>query len=257
MNRTWVMVVMGFITALIFSSFVSAYYFPSARTFTQDIVDTYVEVFEPILQALFGGYGWSGLYLFERFLLFILVMSLVFLILGKFDMFEKNTVVRWIIAIIVPLIGIRFIDFEWLTALLLSYQAFAIALTTAIPLIVFFFFVHGIGKDYPHVRKILWVVFIGVYLGLWSTTASSGASAAYFWTFIAALLFLLFDSRIEQYLFKKAQQEAGRYWKYDVIARLRHDIDVLNTAPMDLTEKRKAIERKQKEIERISKMDVY
>ena len=253
------MLVMSSIFVMLFvSSFVSAYYFPSARTFTQDIIDTYVGVFEPILQALFGGFGWNGLYLFERFLLFILLLSLIYVILGNVEMFKKNTFVRWITAVIVPLIGIRFINFEWLTAVLLSYQVFAIAVTTAIPLLIFFFFVHGIGKEYPYIRKIFWVIFIGVYMGLWSTATSDGASSAYFWTFVAAILFLFLDSKIEYYLFKQEQKKAGQYWKYDVISRLRADIEFLNNnGAMDPDEKRKAIERKNKEIERISKMDVH
>src|SRR3989344_5673304 len=202
------MLVMSSIFVMLFvSSFVSAYYFPSARTFTQDIIDTYVGVFEPILQALFGGFGWNGLYLFERFLLFILLLSLIYVILGNVEMFKKNTFVRWITAVIVPLIGIRFINFEWLTAVLLSYQVFAIAVTTAIPLLIFFLFL---------------------------------------------------DSKIEYYLFKQEQKKAGQYWKYDVISRLRADIEFLNNnGAMDPDEKRKAIERKNKEIERISKMDVH
>lgn len=252
------LIMLGILSMLFAGSFVSAYYFPSARTFTQDIIDTYVGVFEPILQALFGGFGWSGLYLFERFLLFILLLSLIYVILGNVEMFKKNTFVRWITAVIVPLIGIRFVDFEWLSAVLLSYQALAIALTTVLPLLVFFFFVHGIGKEYPYIRKIFWVIFIGVYMGLWSTSTNDGASAAYFWTFVAAVIFLLLDSKIEYYLFKQEQKKAGEYWKYDIISKLRKDIELLNdNNAMDIDKKMKAIERKNKEIERISKMDVH
>ena len=247
------------VSSLLFIQLTSAYYFPSARSFTQDIVDTYVGVFEPILQALFGGFGWSGLYLFERFLLFILLMSLIFVILGngRFPMFEKNSIVRWIVAIVVPLIGIRFVNFEWLTALLLSYQAFAIALTTAVPLIVFLFFVHGIGKEYPHMRKVLWVLFIGIYIGLWSTTTTSGASAAYFWTFVAAVLFLLFDTKIEEQLYKYEQRKANKYWKLDAVANLRHDITMLRQSGLPPHEMNEAIKRKEDHINTILKSKSY
>ena len=53
--------------------FVSAYYFPNVRTMMQDVIDIYVDTFEPVLQALFGWFGWSSMYLFERLLLFILL----------------------------------------------------------------------------------------------------------------------------------------------------------------------------------------
>lgn len=246
----------GFGVMLVLSlSLVSAYSFGSARGFMQDVIDAYVDVGEPVLQALFGGFGWSGLYLFERFLLFLLVLSLLYVILGKIEMFAKNTVVRWLVAIIVPLIGMRFIDFEWLTAVLFTYKVFAIAFTTAIPLIVFFFFVHAVGKEYPYVRKILWVLFLGVYLGLWSTATDSVASAAYVWTFVAALLLLVFDSKIEFYLLKQRDEEAHMYWKADIIARLQEDIARLEASA--LPDKEKFIKRKKEEIARLLKSKVY
>jgi hypothetical protein len=237
------------------SSLASAYSFGSARSFTQDVIDAYVDFGEPVLQALFGGFGWSGLYLFERFLLFLLVLSLLYVILGNMELFKKNIVVRWLVAIIVPLIGMRFVDFEWLTAVLFTYKVFAIASTTAIPLVMFFFFVHSVGKQYPHVRKILWVLFLGVYLGLWATATDSVASTAYVWTFIAALLLLLFDAKIEYYLIKQQHEEAHTYWKADIIARLQEDITRLEAST--LPDRQKFIDRKKDEIARLMKSRVY
>lgn len=253
--RTHYLLTFGFLLMLLSLSGVSAYSFGSARGFMQDVIDAYVDVGEPVLQALFGGFGWSGLYLFERFLLFILVLSLLYVVLGNMEVFKKNTVVRWLVAIIVPLIGMRFVDFEWLTVVLFTYKVFAIAFTTAIPLIVFFFFVHGVGKQYPHVRKILWVLFLGVYLGLWATATDSVASAAYVWTFVAALLLLLFDAKIEYHLMKQRHEEAHTYWKADIIARLQEDIARLEASA--LPDKQKFIKRKKGEIERLLKSRAY
>ncbi len=242
---------LAFSVLLIFSlSFVSAY-FTSARTFTQDIVDTYVGIFEPFLQVLFGGYGWSGLYLFERFLLFILLLSIVFLVLGKIDIFKKNTFVRWIVAIIVPLLGIRFIDYEWLTSVLLAYQVAALALTTAVPLLVFVVFIHYACKDYPHVRKVFWLLFIGVYVGLWSTAVATSASTAYFWTFVAAILLLIFDKKIEYRLHLAERRAADRYWHYGIVSQLKQDIRLLRESGLPDEEIEKAVKRKEKEIKRI------
>lgn len=234
-------------------SLASAYYFPTARTFVQDIFDSYVQTFEPILAALFGGFGWSGLYLFERFLLFILLVSVIYVVSGRVPVFENNRAVRWVIAIVVPLIGMRFLDFEQLSTILLSYKITAIALSAVLPLIAFFFFVHAVGKEYPHVRKILWVLFLGVYLGLWSTAMSDEASVIYFWTGAVALLFLLFDGRIQKALEWQEQRRAHRYWKADIVARLREDIRLLHGS--GLPNAYKLIERKEKEIERLLKSD--
>jgi len=193
-----------FVVAVVLLSLVSlasAYYLPDLRYVSQRTIDYYVDFFEPILQALFGGQGgWSGLYLFERFLLFILLVSVIYVILGKAEFFEHNSTVKWIVAIIVPLIGIRFIDYGWLSAVLMQYRLLSIAFGSVLPFILFFYFVHSIGKDYPIMRKILWALFICVYAGLWSTAESEFSSTIFFWTMVASILMLIFDKRIELYL---------------------------------------------------------
>lgn len=215
---------------LVFVSFASAYYLPDLRYVSQRTIDYYVDFFEPILQALFGGYGgWSGLYLFERFLLFILLVSMIYVILGKVDLFEHNSSVKWAVAIIVPLIGMRFIDYGWFSAVLMQYGTLSIALSSVLPFILFFFFVHNIGKDYPLMRKILWIAFICIYAGLWSTAESEFSSAMFFWTMLASILMLIFDTKIELYLGAREFAKRERRNVDNEIARINMRINEIET----------------------------
>lgn len=207
------------------ASFASAYYFPSLRSASDSAVNIVVDVFQPILNALFGGYGgWNSVYLFERLMLFIILVSMVYLILGKTPMFEDQKTIRWLISLIVPLMGVRFIDFQWLNAIFLQYEMLTIILTTILPFILYFFFLHGLGKDYPHLRKIGWIFFIGIYAGLWASAESSNASTVYFWTTIAAILAWIFDKRIEMYLNAREMAKHEKYHTISAIAAINDQL---------------------------------
>ncbi|MEM4259588.1 MAG: hypothetical protein QXS38_02415 [Candidatus Pacearchaeota archaeon] len=215
---------------LINASFASAYYFQGVRGVTQSVIDAYIDVGEPILQILFGGYGgWTGYLLFERFLLFILILSIIYAILARIPFFEEQKMVRWIVAIVIPLIAIRFINFEQISMIIQQYQLLAIILTSILPFILFFFFVHSLGESYPILRKIMWIFFIAVYIGLWSTTESGFQSAVFFWTFVAAgIIGLVFDRRIELWF---QAREFARRERHNIdyqIAKLNEKINELN-----------------------------
>ncbi len=218
---------LSFILATILSSsFASAYfYFPDLRSVTQSVIDSYVGVGEPILGALFGGNGWTGFMLFERFLLFILLICLIYVILGRVEFFDNQKAVKWVVSIIVPLIGIRFIDFDWLSAILLQYQLLAIIFTSLFPFVLFFFFVHSLGKDYPMLRKIAWIFFVGIYAGLWNTAQSGVQGSVYFWTMVAAILGFLLDRRIETWLMAREFSKKERWRIDDAIAAINKRID--------------------------------
>ena len=176
--------------------FASAYYFPNVRTMMQDVIDIYVDTFEPVLQALFGGFGWSSMYLFERLLLFILLAVIIYLALDRITIFQYQKKIRIIVAIIIPLIGIRFVNYEWLNAVLMQYQLLAIVLTAILPFILYFMFLYSIAEEHGILRKVGWALFLGVYAGLWSSAGSEANSTIYFWTIIAALVCLIGDNFI-------------------------------------------------------------
>lgn len=195
----------------------------SLRDISESTIDAFVQAFEPVLAVLFGGTTWSGLLLFEKLLILIIFIAVVYVAIGQIPAFEDNKGVRWAISIIVPLIGIRALDYDWLMAILLQYKLLAIVMIAFLPFIIFFFFIHKTLGEHDAMRKIAWIFFIVVYLGLWATSEMQH-SDIYFWTMLASLIFLLFDGTIHNYYVRKEMEEAGSINKYEHIAKLRRDI---------------------------------
>jgi len=206
---------------------VSAYYLPSARTITESTVQAFVDIFEPILEAVFGGTSYSSYLVFEKLLLFLILLGVVYVAVGWIPMFEEQKFVRWIVAIIVPLLGVRFLDEGWLLTIILQYQVLAIVLTSILPFLIYFFFLQNVGSDYSSVRKIGWILFIVVYLGLWSTVENAAYSSIYFWTMVVSFVFLLFDGTIHNYYLNQQMKASGSRNRWEHIAKLRRDINEL------------------------------
>lgn len=221
-------VIAFFVLTSLFIQMTSAYYFPSVRGFSDSVVNSWVDFAEPILQALFGGYGWTGFYLFERLLLFIMFAGIVYLAVGRVPLFKEQKAVRWIIAIVVPLLGIRFIDYAWLSAVLEQYKALAIILMSIFPFIIYFMFIYNVAGNHGVVRKLGWLVFAGLYLGLWSGATSDETSAVYFWTVVAAAICLFGDNIIDRRYRAIERSKTEGYRKEMEVGRINDEIAKIN-----------------------------
>ncbi len=209
---------------------------------------------EPILQALLGGNDWSGFFFFFRLLLAVILLSVIFLALGVAPLFKEKKGIRWVIAVSITLIGIRFIDYDWLYTVTVQYGILAIVLTAIIPFVIYFFFVHNVAGDHPALRKIAWIFFIVVYIGVWATVETDRAGNIYFWTLLVALVFLFFDGTIHRYYAMQKIKEAGSRSIWEHIARLRREIaDINNTPGLPNDVRDRLIRDKEKQIKSLSK----
>ena len=177
------------------------------RTEVNRLIQLVIDFAEPFLQVVFGGDYWNGQLLFEKFLLFIILVSVVYIAMSKAPFFQKNGEpikgVLWTVSIVVPILSIRYMPYEWVNTVIFTYAAFGIAMTTIIPLIIYFFFLQGLGDIPPAIRKIAWILFACVYLGLYTTTDKSNYSEWYFATAVIAVVFLLLDGTIQRYFMKQ------------------------------------------------------
>jgi hypothetical protein len=202
-----------FIPILILSliiNFVSAYsgsYDP--RQGMEDLIDLTVDFFEPLLQVILGGENWTGYLLFERLILFILLTTVIYLSLKKANVFGDNTAVLWIVSLAIPLLGIRWINFEWLNTILIQYKVLAIVLTAGLPFVIYFLFLYQVLGNYAILRKIGWIFFAVIFFGLWATADDATYSEVYVWTGIIAILFFLFDGTIRRFMIKSRMQQLG------------------------------------------------
>ena len=192
-------------------SFVSAQFgggFFEIRQASQDAINLVVDFFEPFIRVLLGGGDYYGFLLFEKLLFFILIAAIVYFAVR--DLFAEYMGVVWIITIIVPLLGVRFINFDWINAILFQYQVFAIVLLAFFPFVLFLFFLHRTSKSQT-VRRIGWLFFLLVYLGLFlSSEVGDIKTPLYFWTGLAGIAAMIFDWPIHRAMLKheEAREES-------------------------------------------------
>ncbi len=218
-----------------------------------------VRQIEPVARFFLGSgdLAYSGDYmLFERILLFFLVFCITFVALSKTSFFEgqKNVVV--VLSLAVPLLAVRYIDFMWLNTILVSYKVFGIAVTSIIPFILYLFFLHGISEGRSSiVRKIGWILFICVYLGLYFTSNDSYYGEIYIWTGILAGVFLLLDGTISRALTMQKIKASGSNTIWDAIRKLQEEKNNYLTRaygiPDDVKERR--VRQLEKQIEKLTK----
>ena len=236
----------GLFIGIFLMNLVSAFDGINLRQGSEQVIEWVVDFSEPFLRVLLGGETHSGLLLFERFLIFILLLSIVYLSLDNIPVFEDQPVVIWVISVIIPLMAVRFIDFVWLNTILISYQVIGIAIAGILPFIIYLFFLHNISES-SVIRKIGWAFFIVVYYGLWSTTTSQNYGQIYFWTMLIALLFLLADGSIHRFFERQKWKEAGKSAVYQRIAQIDKDISTLEKSSLPLRTKNRQIKRLEKE----------
>jgi hypothetical protein len=234
-------------SVMFLSSFVSAYgdlgYFLDRAAFQV----------QPVAQFFLGGYDYTGYLLFERFLFFLIIFGITFVVLKTQPLFKDQKNILVVISLVVPLLAVRYISFEWFNTVLMSYQVFGIALLSIIPFVIYFFFLLGIAplaSGHSSVRKIGWILFGCVYLGLYSTSQENYYSEVYLWTAFAALLFFLADKTIQTYFIKQQLKHHAVRSLADSLVKVQKDVNDLishgaetSTHPLHWRYKEKVKER--------------
>lgn len=254
MNKKSLLLVAGLIVGIFLMSFVSAQI--DLRQGSEQVIGLIVDFAEPFLQVLLGGEDYTGLLLFERFLVFILILCVVYLALNNISVFEDNKAITWIIAVIVPLMAVRFINFEWLNTILISYQVLGIAIAGILPFIIYMFFLHSITES-STIRKIGWIFFIVIYFGLWATNESENYAQIYFWTMLIALVFLLLDGTIHRFFEKQRWKDAEKSAIYNRIAQIDKEIATIDKSGLDERIKKAEVKKLMRERKNKEKMLRY
>jgi hypothetical protein len=203
--------VLFILSLMLMSSFVAAQNIDFRRG-SESVINFFIEAYEPFLQVLFGGDDYTGFLLFEKFLIYMLLLAIVYIALSNVELFSDNRAILIIVSLIVPLLSVRYMNLQWINTVLLQYLILGTALTAILPFIIYLYFLHGMSES-STVRKIGWIFFIAIYLGLWATAANTGYASVYLWTMLAALIFLLMDGTIHRYLAKQ-KYGSGNRWKY-------------------------------------------
>jgi hypothetical protein len=153
-------------------------------------LDEFTEGLNPILKWVLGTSD-TGELLLIKLLVFILMIAMALIAVSKVEIFEERTAIKWIIVIIIGVLGARFlttaalVNFVWL-----PYGILGILLASILPFIIYFYFIESF--DSPVVRKVGWVAFGVIYfvLGLsrWDQLAWSSVKVHELNTFLFGIL---------------------------------------------------------------------
>jgi len=203
--------------------------FENAKTQFTSVIDSALGILSPFFEKIIGDYNTSEFF-FSKILLMILLIVVCKKVLDKTPFGENKEKISLLISVIVSILAIRFInENNFFEAILIQYGTLGIAITTIIPLIIFFYFVHNSGVG-SFGRKIFWALYGIILLVLWllkSKNLPEAANWIYGLTFIAVILFVIFDKTIHSYLgisgFKKFEKENNK----KIIRELKEDLEKL------------------------------
>lgn len=179
----------------------------------------------PIFQLLLGdvsGTGTQGpsFYLFAKLLVFLLVGAIV-LAIADFLPFLKeseNKWAKWMVVLIFDVLAVRFLEAQMIAAIILPYSVVAIALTSALPFVAYFFALYK-GTENRLFRRVGWLLFAAVFIILFairSNEANVQGLFIYMITAVAAVIMFIFDGTIAS-LFRQAVNEQIFSEKRDVL----------------------------------------
>ena len=255
MKKEFAFFVLGLLLVTLSISLVSANTVESAKKFTNSAY----EVVKPVLEVMVGPATDTEIFL-AKVLFLIIIFSIVWVVIDKIEFFSGNTWVLWGVSIAVSILAVRwFGGTEVVKTAILSYSAFGVAITCGLPFVLFFFVVKDFNKT---ARKLSWIFFAVVFVGLWIMRAgavdakvmgSGVGSFAYIYLITAglAVLMLLLDKTIQRTL-KQIQAENKMSYQ-DLLRknRLLEDLDKARDARIKATTKAEIhlVEAKIKSIE--------
>ncbi len=200
-----------FIFVALFLSMIYVVQFVSAASIVDDMnafIDGAVEFFNPLAALLFGTEV-TGELLFAKVLFFIIILSMVWLALSKIPFFNPDAGAQlwviWVVAIAISILGVRFMgNAEWINTIILPYSTLGIVLAAGFPFVIFFILVElGLrgptGIEYRTIRKVAWILFGVVFIGLFASRGDELGSARniYFVTAIIAFIVALMDGTFQ------------------------------------------------------------
>src|SRR3989344_1970020 len=206
--------------------------FVSAQSILQPIADSAKSFYDVILEPF-------GQFFFGKLLMFIVVLSIVWLVVDRFPLMTGKRKTGLLVAVVVSALSVRWINRAWLDTVILPYSVLGIAMTSLLPFIIYFFFVKDLATR--SMRKVAWIFAAVVFAGLFiyrNTVAdpssafgfmTTGWNPSYIYLFVAVLSFFMlgFDGPIQRALDKMRYQDIADMSKIERRAELVEQYDKL------------------------------
>ena len=171
------------------------------------------EIIRPLSETILGSTPGGDL-LFAKVLLLLMMGAIVWSVLKNSGIsFFQNTAIIWILSIGVSILSIRWISAEMVGAILLPYTTLGVAVTALIPFIIFFFIIEvGFRGSPPIFRRISWIAFAVVFIGLWISRYEQLGDESFIYPVTAAIALLMIwaDGTIQRFFAGlKIEKEMG------------------------------------------------
>jgi len=232
--------VFSFIVALSFISAQTEPSFASTSTASSNPIEAlkslgsgFLQVAQPFFSALLGDVTGTkdfsgGQILFAKVLFLLVIFAVVWSVVDKMPIFSANAWLVFLISAAVSLLSTRFLtDAGWVQTILLPYSAFGIAVTSFIPLLIYFYFV--LSLDSAFLRKTAWILAAVIFIGLWATRYKDIGNAL--WVYPAAavlcLIFFIADGTIQRAWAKVKTGKALSPTMYALYGKYMKDIEGL------------------------------
>ena len=189
--------------------------------------------FENALGFLFGGIdgAYTGEILFIKLLIFVVILSIVNLAVGRVPGFGDKKGISLVISVAVSMMAVRYItttsliNFIWL-----PYGVIGVLFSSILPFIIGFFFFQGF--DSSIIRKVGWTGFFVIFIGLgwmrWNDFTADAwfGNLAWIYIIIAGIsaLLIFYDRNIHALFIVNALGKAGNRRARIEAAELADDI---------------------------------
>lgn len=194
--------------------------FASSGEKVKTFMDSALAAVGPIITPIIGETVDSP-YFFAKILFFIIVLSIIWIALSKIDMFNEYPWALWLVSIAASILSLKFLvgtdtigSESWLMTMLLPYEALGITISSGLPFAIYFFIVNvGMqGPRYKTIRKVAWIFFGVIFIGLWFSRYDLGdATYVYPVTALVCLLMIIFDGTIQRLFYRmKLDRYSGR-----------------------------------------------
>lgn len=187
----------------------------SAQDFYKDftsIIDNIVKSIEPVAKYNLGSTP-SGELLFAKVLFFLIILAIVWTVLERIEFFSEYSWVLVVVSASASILATRWLSDVLVQTILLPYSTFGIAIAAGIPFILYFLLVHEGFKHQPAIiRKIAWVFFAVIFIGLWIMRRGDVKNGVwiYIGTAALALIFALMDGTIHRFFVRMELERAGK-----------------------------------------------
>ena len=206
-------------------SLILASFLVSAKSqveFLNNVGEGVLKIVEPLFASILGDIP-GGEYLFAKVLFLLILFSIIWVALSMTEFFQEYTWVLVLVSVAVSIIAVRWIgDKGLIDTIIIPSSALAIAITAGIPFIVYAVVVEkGLAGRAPIIRRIAWIFFAVIFIGLWITrydtiSAAPGNEFALWIYPIAAILAIIMafiDGTIQGWM------ERNRFSRADAAGR--------------------------------------